>query len=328
VTADRSAILVEELAVGAARQGRPRLPLVEDVELVVRPREVSGIVGETGAGKTLTVKALLGLLPAGTSATGRIVLGESGSWDLSAPQELRRLRGRDLGVVLQNPVGMFDPLVRVRHQLTEGVVRRRVMRKRQALERARELLASMGFGDAEAVLELFPHQLSGGMAQRVAIAMALMPHPRVVVADEPTSALDAHLRVEALELLRHVAREQDAAVLLVSHDLGLVSHFCDSITVMYAGRVVERGATAAVLGRSQHPYTRALLECSPALDAIPHSSLPTIPGAPPPPGAWPPACVFEPRCPLAFARCREERPALRSDGGRAAACHLAFEAVG
>jgi oligopeptide/dipeptide ABC transporter ATP-binding protein len=302
------------------------VPLVDDVDLVLGEREMMGVVGETGAGKTLTMKALLGLLPVGTRGSGRLWLGGRGPLELSDVSALRQLRGREIGIVLQNPVGMFDPLVRVKHQVVEGVVRAKTMARPQALERARELLEAMGFDDAAAVLELFPHQLSGGMAQRVAIAMALMPHPRVVIADEPTSALDAHLRVDVLALLRRVAQEQGAAVLLVSHDLGLVSHFCDSITVMYAGRVVERGATRDVLGDPQHPYTAALLECSPALDADHRMALRVIRGAPPAPGGWAAGCVFEPRCPLAFDRCRDERPALRTEGERAAACHLAFAA--
>jgi oligopeptide/dipeptide ABC transporter ATP-binding protein len=154
--------------------------------------------------------------------------------------------------------------------------------------------------------------------------MALMPHPQVVIADEPTSALDAHLRIEVLEILRRLAKEQHAAVLVVSHDLGLVSNFCDSIAVMYAGRVVEHGPSKAVLSTPQHPYTEALLTCSPALDAEPRAVLRVIGGAPPPPGTWPPGCVFQPRCPLAFDRCESERPALETHGARSAACHLAF----
>ena len=154
--------------------------------------------------------------------------------------------------------------------------------------------------------------------------MALMPNPSVLIADEPTSALDAHLRVEVLELFRRVAAEQESAVILVSHDLGLVGRFCDSISVMYAGRAVEQGRTARLLSDPEHPYTKALLECSPTLDTAPRTPVSVIPGTPPTPGAWPPACVFEPRCSLAFERCRIERPELRTDGGHAAGCHLAF----
>ena len=319
------AVRVADLTVVAPQVDSSPIPLVEGVDLAVGRQEVMGIVGETGSGKTLTMKAMLGLLPAGTRGTGRIwIEGDTKGFDLAAPESMRAIRGKAIGVVLQNPVGMFDPLIKIRHQLVEGVLARKLMTRDQAFARAHELLESMGFLDAEAVLQLYPHQLSGGMSQRAAIAMALMPHPQVIIADEPTSALDAHLRIEVLEILRRLAKEQHSAVLIVSHDLGLVSNFCDSIAVMYAGRVVEHGPARAVLSVPQHPYTEALLTCSPALDAEPRAVLRVIGGAPPPPGTWPPGCVFQPRCPLAFDRCATERPALSTHGARSAACHLAF----
>jgi len=305
-------------------RGAP-VSLVHHLELRLGAREVMGIVGETGAGKTLSMKAILGLLPPGVWATGSVSIDGQPSIDLTHSRALAAQRGRDIGIVLQNPAGMFDPLIRVKHQLVEGVVRHGLLKRKAALRRASELLDSMRFSDVGAVLELYPHQLSGGMAQRVAIAMALMPQPTVIVADEPTSALDAHIRVEALELLRRVAREQDTAIILVSHDLGLVSHFSDQIAVMYAGRVVENGPTEIVLADPQHPYTRALLRCSPALDVEPRVLLEVIAGVPPLTGEPPDGCPFAPRCPLAFERCRHEHPALRSSGERSAACHLAFE---
>jgi oligopeptide/dipeptide ABC transporter ATP-binding protein len=319
------AVRVSCLTVVATRVDSSPIPLVEGVDLAVGRQEVMGIVGETGSGKTLTMKAMLGLLPPGTRGTGRIWVGEDvQGFDLAVPESMRPIRGHAIGVVLQNPVGMFDPLVKVKRQLVEGVLARKLMTRERASTRARELLSAMGFRDAEAVLELYPHQLSGGMSQRAAMAMALMPHPEVIIADEPTSALDAHLRLDVLEILRQLAKEQHSAVLLVSHDLGLVSNFCDSIAVMYAGRIVEHGSSKAVLESPQHPYTEALLRCSPALDAEPRAELRVIGGAPPPPGSWPSGCVFEPRCPLAFGRCRTERPVLRAHGARSAACHLAF----
>ena len=321
------AVRVSNLAVATAPVNASPVPLIEGVDLAVGRQEVMGIVGETGSGKTLTMKAMLGLLPPGTRGAGRMWIGEDPEgFDLAVPDSMRPIRGKAIGVVLQNPVGMFDPLMKVKSQLVEGVLAKKLMTREQALSRAQGLLESMGFRDADAILELYPHQLSGGMSQRAAIAMALMPHPQVIIADEPTSALDAHLRLDVLAILRRLAQEQHAAVLLVSHDLGLVSNFCDSIAVMYAGRVVEHGSSSAVLRNPQHPYTEALLTCSPALDAEPRAVLRVIGGAPPPPGNWPPGCVFHPRCPLAFERCRHERPALRSHGERLAACHLAFQA--
>jgi oligopeptide/dipeptide ABC transporter ATP-binding protein len=298
--------------------------LIDGAELSVAAGDIVGVVGETGAGKTVTMRALLGLLPPRVTASGSLRVGDGPQIDLADVRAVRALLGRETSVVLQNPVGTLDPLLRVGRQLVEGVVRKRGVDRASATDRALRLLAEMGFVDAEAVLRLHPHQLSGGMAQRVAIAMGMMPQPRLLVLDEPTSALDANVRVEVLKLFRTVAREEGTAVFLVSHDLGLVSHFCDAVAVMYAGRVVERGATETVLSSPEHPYTAALLECSATLGGTPHEPLPAIPGAPPAPGHWPSGCVFEPRCPLAFDRCRAERPALASALDRQdAACHLA-----
>jgi oligopeptide/dipeptide ABC transporter ATP-binding protein len=283
-----------------------------------------GIVGETGAGKTMTVRSLLGLLPPGVRSSGELRLDGRPPRPLDDHDRLREIRGAGIGIILQNPVGMFDPLKRMRVQLVEGVVRRRMLSEREALARAHELLVHLGFADPDAALRLYPHQVSGGMGQRLAIAMTLMPRPRVIVADEPTSALDANLRVDALRLLRRVGAEEDAAIVLVSHDLGLVSNFCDSLAVMYAGRVVESGPTARVLRHPEHPYTRALAACSTSIDAPRRQPLAVIPGTAPAPQDWPDGCLFAPRCPLAFERCTAERPVLRWVSGEAAACHLAF----
>lgn len=316
------ALVARDVDVAAERRSGERVRLVADLNLGVAPREVRGIVGETGAGKTLSMKALLGLLPSGVRATGTLTLGNAPALDLATPSALAARRGRDIGVVLQNPLGSFDPLIRVKHQLIEGVLRHKLMQPTEARARAVALLTAMGFSDASTVLDLYPHQLSGGMSQRLAIAMALMSQPSVLIADEPTSALDAHLRVEALQLLGRAASDQGAAVLLVSHDLGLVSHFSHTITVMYAGRVVEEGPTSEVLSNPQHPYTVALLRCSPALDGEPRVPLPVIAGAPPLAGERPCGCPFVPRCPHAFSRCHDERPVLLATGQGSAACHL------
>jgi oligopeptide/dipeptide ABC transporter ATP-binding protein len=302
--------------------GARPVTLVEDLSLRVDHRTICGVVGETGAGKTLSVRAILGLLPVGVQATGTLTLG-SEMVDLARSGRRRReLLGREMGVVLQNPAGMLDPLIPVGAQLIEGVVRRRMQSRGEAFERAISLLRRVGFPDPPALLSLYPHQLSGGMNQRVAIAMAMMPRPKLLVVDEPTSALDAHLRVEVLELIRAVTREHDSAVILVSHDLALVSHFCDKVAVMYAGRVVEDGEASDVLGTPQHPYTLALLSCSPALSAPSRTPLTVVPGAPPRPGQWHSGCVFAPRCPYVHERCWEERPALCEHDNRRSACHL------
>jgi oligopeptide/dipeptide ABC transporter ATP-binding protein len=284
-------------------------------------------VGETGAGKTLTVRSLVGLLPQGIGATGEMSVGGESSIALSNLTQVAPVRGTRIGIVLQNPIAMFDPMLRMRSQLIEGVVRRRLMSKRDAIDRAQALLVRLGFPDVDRVLDLYPHQLSGGMGQRLAIAMVLMPRPSVIIADEPTSALDANLRVDALRLLREIGEEQHTAILLVSHDLGLVSNFCDDLAVMYAGRIVEQGPAREVLGNPQHPYTRALAECSPWLEVGSRQPLASISGTAPSPNQWPTGCTFAPRCPLVFERCIDERPLLRRQEHRQAACHLAFGAT-
>lgn len=295
--------------------------LVEDVDLAVAAGEIVGVVGETGAGKTVTMRALLGLGAPGTRASGSVRLGDGPVRDVADLAVLRALLGSETSVVLQNPLGMLDPTMRIGRQLVEGVVRRELLVPAAARERASALLRQMGFGEPERVMRLYPHELSGGMAQRVVTAMAMMPRPRLLVLDEPTSALDANVRVEVLQLFRRLAAAEGTAVFLVSHDLGLVSGFCAGIVVMYAGRVVEAGATAEVLSAPAHPYTLALLRCSATLAAKNRAPLATISGVPPRPGAWPEGCVFAPRCLRADALCHERRPELRARRGWDAACH-------
>jgi oligopeptide/dipeptide ABC transporter ATP-binding protein len=320
-----TALSVRDLEV-SVRDHNVRRVLVETVSLDVRAGAMLGIVGETGAGKTLTVRSLVGLLPHGIHATGEMSLGGEAGIALSDLGRIAPIRGTRIGIVLQNPIAMFDPMLRLRTQLVEGVVRRRLLDRRQALDRVRALMRRLGFQNVDHVLDLYPHQLSGGMGQRLAIAMVLMPKPSVIVADEPTSALDANLRVEALRLLKEIGAEEHTSIVLVSHDLGLVSNFCDDLAVMYAGRIVEQGPAGAVLRDPQHPYTRALAACSPSLDVDARRPMPSIPGSAPTPNQWPAGCTFAPRCPLAFRRCIDERPTLRQVGARHAACHLAFGA--
>jgi oligopeptide/dipeptide ABC transporter ATP-binding protein len=316
------AFRTDDVRVFTAAADRAPVPLVDGVTLDIGPGEIVGVVGETGAGKTLTMRAILGLLPAGTRAEGAIRLGER-VVELSDVRGLRRLLGRETSVVLQDPIGMLDPLVRVGDQLIEGVVRLRLASKQEAKARATELLAAMGFPDPAMVQRLYPHQLSGGMAQRVATAIGMMPKPRMLVLDEPTSALDVNIRVEVMRLFRETARAEGTGAFVVSHDLGLISHFCDRIAVMYAGRVVEYGATKTVTSAPAHPYTQSLLGCSIALDAPNRQPLGVIEGAPPAPGKWPSGCPYRPRCPYAQEVCAEVRPPLRGDQARSAACHFA-----
>jgi oligopeptide/dipeptide ABC transporter ATP-binding protein len=297
-----------------------RTLVVDRVSVEADAGRIVGIVGETGAGKTVTMRAIMGVLPGGLRAKGRLAIAGA-TVELADVERVRALLGTEMTAVLQNPHGMLDPLMRVGLQLAEGVVRKGILSKQDAIARATLLLEEMAFSDPAHVMSLYPHELSGGMAQRVAIAMGLMPRPRLLMIDEPTSALDANVRVDVLRIVQRLAAEQGTAVVMVSHDLGLVSHFCDSVFVLYGGRVVESGATADVVRAPAHPYTGALIETAPTIVTPRRQPLRVIPGAPPAPGAWPSGCVFSPRCPHATARCRADRPELRNHMKSRVACH-------
>ena len=299
--------------------------IVAGVDLAAASGELVGLLGETGAGKSVTARAMLGLLPRGLRATGRIRFGD-GQWiSLEQGKGIARHLGRTVGLMLQNPRGAFDPVKRIGPQLIEAVVRNKMMTKHEAEQRAMQLCEYLGLGDGQSVLRLYPHELSGGMSQRAALVMTLMPRPKLLVVDEPTSALDANLRVEALRLLNSIARESGTAMVVISHDLGLVSHFCDSIAVLYAGHLVEKGNTREVLTMPNHPYTRSLIGCSLRISAGNRTILPTVAGEPPLPGPWPLGCDVHPRCPNADDLCHVERPLFRTDTGRGVACHFPLQ---
>jgi oligopeptide/dipeptide ABC transporter ATP-binding protein len=296
--------------------------IVSGVDLAAAPGELVGLLGETGAGKSVTARAMLGLLPQGLRATGRIRFGD-GQWiPLDQEEGIARHLGRTAGLMLQNPKGAFDPVKRIGPQLVEAVVRNKLMTKPEAERRAVQLCEYLGLGDVQAVFRLYPHELSGGMSQRAALVMTLMPNPKLLVVDEPTSALDANLRVEALRLLRSIARESDTAMVVISHDLGLVSNFCDVIAVLYAGHLVETGGTRDVLVAPRHPYTKSLIGCSLRISAGNRIILPTVAGEPPLPGQWPHGCYFHPRCPHAEELCQAERPVFAGDTVGGVACHF------
>jgi oligopeptide/dipeptide ABC transporter ATP-binding protein len=319
VLTNPTALAVQDLAVRRSGQ-----PMIGPLSFAAAGGSTVALVGETGAGKTLVLRALMGLLPAGFDLAGAVTIGTIPSAPpLTDPAALRAELGRRIGVVLQSPFTAFDPLRPVGFQVTEGVLRRKLMRKDAARERAARLLRQMGFEQPDELGKLFPNQLSGGMAQRVAIAMAVMPSPAVVLADEPTSALDATLRIRVLELLQDFIREQDAVLVMVSHDLGLVADFSQQLIVLYSGRVVESGAAAELLARPRHPYTQALIACTPQLGPNGRRELPSIPGSVPSPLQRIAGCRFAARCPLVIDRCRTEEPRLRTIGGTQVACHRA-----
>jgi oligopeptide/dipeptide ABC transporter ATP-binding protein len=280
-----------------------------------------GIVGESGSGKTMSLRAIMGLLPPGFLMGGEIQFAGD-TEPLSGGEALRAELGRRIGVVLQDPFSAFDPLKSVGSQIAEGVVRRGVLPRNEALKRARALLAQMGFPFVDSTLGLFRHQLSGGMAQRIAIAMAVMPNPTVVLADEPTSALDASLRIEVLELLRNYIQTNEAVLVMVSHDLGLIADFCEQLIVMYGGQVVERGPARMLLGKPQHPYTQALVGCAPHVGTEGRRRLLSIKGSAASPFNHSQGCRFAPRCPLAIDLCSTVEPKLAEVDHVSVACHV------
>ena len=292
--------------------------VVDGIDYHVEPGEVFGIAGESGSGKTMSVLALMGLLPPGAAVEGRAVF--QGRDLLRLPRrELRRTCGRDLAMVFQDPLTSLHPMLSVGTQLTEHVRRHLDLPKREAAARALELLGDVRIPDPEGAVHAFPHQFSGGMRQRIAIAIALACRPKLLVADEPTTALDVTVQAGIIRLLDRLRRESGLAIVLITHDLGVLSAIADRVAVFYAGRVVEAGAREEVLARPRHPYTRGLL------DALPHpesadAHLVAIPGAPPTPRRVPPGCAFHPRCAYAKPSCSEDVPPLVPVNGRTLAC--------
>jgi peptide/nickel transport system permease protein len=301
--AEARLLSVQHLSVSFPGRGQD-LRVVEDVTFDVATGEIVGIVGESGCGKSVTISAIAGLLP----GSGRIDGGSIwfGGRDLAraSEAELRRLRGRKIAFVSQEPMKSLDPSYRVGSQIEEALRCHGRLSRTAARARALELLRDMHFGDPEAVARRYPHELSGGMAQRVAIARALTGEPELLIADEPTTALDVTVQAEILELIRELQATRRMAVLVVTHDWGVVADLCDRVIVMYAGQIVERADAQSIFDTPFHPYTEALLASNPHL-APEAATLPVIPGTVPPPGSWPPGCRFSARCRYAIAACAE-----------------------
>lgn len=294
---------------------------LDDVSFSIAPGEILGVVGESGAGKSLTGAAIIGLLePPGRIASGEIrLLGRR--IDQLPYEEMRRIRGRQIGAIFQDPLTSLNPLYTVGQQLVETIVTHLPLTPAEARKRAIDLLRQTGIPAPEARVDQYPHQFSGGMRQRVVIALALAAEPRLIVADEPTTALDVSIQAQIIALLKRVAREHHAAVMLVTHDMGVIAEACDRVAVMYAGRVVEIGPVQSVIHAPAHPYTAGLMGAIPAMDQD-RERLLQIDGAMPRLNAVPPGCAFNPRCPRVFERCRAERPDLLPAGETRAACWL------
>ena len=292
---------------------------LDDISFAIEPGEILGFVGESGAGKSLTGMAILGLLdPPGRVAAGEIRLGERRIDQLSA-REMRRVRGKEIGAVFQDPLMSLNPLLQIGEQLVETIRTHLPVSTAQATERALALMRAVGIPAPEARFDAYPHQFSGGMRQRIVIALALCAEPRLIVADEPTTALDVSIQAQVLQLLKKLCREQGTAMLLVTHDMGVIAETADRVAVMYAGRMVEIGAVQDVISAPVHPYTQGLMGAIPSLARI-TGPLAQIDGAMPRLNARPTGCAFHPRCPYAVAQCRAQSPALESHRGRQVAC--------
>ena len=300
---------------------RATLVALDDVSFDIAPGEILGVVGESGAGKSLTGAAIIGLLdPPGRVASGEIRF-DGRRIDNLPYDEMRRIRGRHIGAIFQDPLTSLNPLYTVGRQLTETILTHLDVSADEAHQRAIRLLQETGIPAAEARIDQYPHQFSGGMRQRVVIALALAAEPRLIVADEPTTALDVSIQAQIISLLKRLCKDHGAAVMLVTHDMGVIAETCDRVAVMYAGRIVEIGPVRDVIHSPAHPYTAGLMGSIPAMDED-RERLLQIDGAMPRLTAIPSGCTFNPRCPQVFARCRAERPDLMAAGATHAACWL------
>jgi peptide/nickel transport system ATP-binding protein len=300
---------------------RGTLVAIDDVSFDIAPGEVLGVVGESGAGKSITGTAIIGLLePPGRIAGGEILLEGSRIDNLPA-EEMRRIRGRRIGAIFQDPLTSLNPLYTIGHQIIETIQTHLPMNAAQARARAIELLAEVGIPAPERRIDHYPHQFSGGMRQRVVIALALCANPKLIIADEPTTALDVSIQAQIITLLKRLCRDNGTAVMLVTHDMGVIAETADRVAVMYAGRIAEIGPVQEVIHNPQHPYTAGLMASIPALGQE-VARLSQIEGSMPRLNAIPAGCAFNPRCPRVFGRCTVERPILLPAGKSRAACWL------
>ena len=315
-----SALLeVRDLAVAF---GPPEAPVraVDGVGFEIASGGAVGLVGESGSGKSVTAMSILRLV----GAPGRVVAGEirfDGQDLLALPADrLPEIRGRDIAMIFQEPMSSLNPLMTIGDQVSEAILLHQPLSRAARRDRVIELLRQVGIPDPASRLSAYPHQFSGGMRQRVMIAMALACHPKLLIADEPTTALDVTIQAQVLELMKRIRRETGAAILLISHDLGVIAEMCERVVVLYAGHVVEDGEVRAIFRDAAHPYTRGLLQSIPRLDDH-RRRLSQIPGSVPLPGQVTQGCPFRARCDLRIARCEEEMPPLTPRGaGHRAAC--------
>jgi peptide/nickel transport system ATP-binding protein len=300
---------------------RGTLRALDRISFDIAPGEILGVVGESGAGKSLTGAAIIGLLePPGRIASGQVVL-EGERIDNLPFERLRHIRGRKIGAIFQDPLTSLNPLYTIGRQLIETIQAHLPVNHEEALRRAIALLEDTGIPAAAERIDHYPHQFSGGMRQRVVIALALAAEPKLIVADEPTTALDVSIQAQIIQLLKRICRDRGAAVMLITHDMGVIAETCDRVAVMYAGRIAELGPVHEVIHQPAHPYTMGLMASIPDM-ASDREQLNQIDGAMPRLNAIPAGCAYHPRCPRAFDRCKAERPELLNAGATRAACWL------
>ncbi|MES2712217.1 MAG: ABC transporter ATP-binding protein [Pseudomonadota bacterium] len=305
---------------------RGTLVALDSVSFSIEPGEVLGVVGESGAGKSMTGAAIIGLLePPGRIAGGQILL-QGKRIDNLRYEQMRRIRGREIGAIFQDPLTTLNPLYTVGDQLAETMLTHLPITPAEANRRAIEWLEHVGIPAAAQRVQSYPHEFSGGMRQRVVIALALCAEPKLIVADEPTTALDVSIQAQVIALLKGLAREKGTAMMLVTHDMGVIAETADRVAVMYAGRIAEIGPVRDVVQNPQHPYTAGLMASIPPLDRR-VERLAQIDGAMPRLSAIPQGCAYNPRCPKVFSRCAVERPELLDAGATQAACWLHAKAM-
>jgi peptide/nickel transport system ATP-binding protein len=303
------------------RTRRHTLRAIDGVSFDIAKGEVLGVVGESGAGKSVTGSAVIGLIdPPGRIAGGEIRLSGL-RIDNLPPEEVRKIRGKRIGMIFQDPLTSLNPLYRIGAQIVETIRTHMSLSEQAARKRAIDLLAEVGIPAPEKRIDGYPHEFSGGMRQRVVIALAICAEPELIIADEPTTALDVSVQAQIIALIKRLGRDHGTAVMLVTHDMGVIAETCDRVAVMYSGRIAEIGPVHDVIKNPLHPYAKGLMGAIPTLTGEDHR-LVQIPGAMPRLSAIPPGCPFNPRCAAAFDRCRVERPAPLAHGAQAVACHL------
>ncbi|WP_210485655.1 ABC transporter ATP-binding protein [Microvirga antarctica] len=304
---------------------RGSLTALNDLSFEIGKGEVLGIIGESGAGKSVTGSAVIGLLSPGRITAGEIRLGGLRIDGLD-DRAMRRIRGKRIGMIFQDPLTSLNPLLRIEDQLVETILTHLNLTPDQARIRAIQLLDELGIPNPAQQIKSYPHEFSGGMRQRVVIALAICGEPDLIIADEPTTALDVSVQAQIIHLIKRICKERSTSVMLITHDMGVIAEVADRVAVIYAGRIIEQGTVANVVARPQHPYTQGLMSAIPPLERRPER-LTQISGSMPRLTAIPPGCSFHPRCGFAFDRCQKDVPRLQGGDDRAVACHLYDEVV-